>query len=201
MNKKNILVLLVLLMPLFHLSQAEEARAAGNETIYFAPHAATPIMESIQFLEKVKQELISDPDMQVMIEGHADAGEVREGEKDPGLYLQNLSRMRSEFVSNWLKSALDRPDMKNRISALAHHRPADRTRPEANRRVVLTLTPSAPAVSRLSVENEDGQGPRAHVPVPVFTFESVLENATVTHDYIIQNTGTAMLDIIKVNPG
>lgn len=174
------------------------ALAERSETIYFEPHAATPAMGSTDTLNAIRQHLTDDPDRSVLIEGHADAGEVKTQETDRTGYLLELSRTRAEFVSNWLKSALNRPDMGNRISAMGSHRPADSTRPEANRRAVITLSDPVPTATPIS--DADGL-PKAFVPEPVFTFDSVLENATVTHDYVIRNIGTAPLEILKVNPG
>jgi hypothetical protein len=196
MKRICILTLWVLISSLISFTPT---RAEQGGTIYFDPHAATPAMGSTDTLETIRQQLADVPDYSVLIEGHADAGEVKETETDRAEYLRELSRKRAEFVSNWLKSTLKRPDMKNRISAMGSSRPADRTRPEANRRVVVTLTNPVPTAAPAS--DAGGQLPKAHVPEPVFTFDSVLENATVTHDYVIQNLGTGPLEILKVNPG
>lgn len=43
--------------------------------------------------------------------------------------------------------------------------------------------------------------PRAVVPESYFTFQTVLEGTEVTHAFVIQNSGEAPLNIIKVSAG
>jgi len=43
--------------------------------------------------------------------------------------------------------------------------------------------------------------PVIHIPEPAYEFQSVVEGINVVHDFIIQNKGTATLDITKVRPG
>lgn len=43
--------------------------------------------------------------------------------------------------------------------------------------------------------------PQAVVSAPAFTFEPVWDGEVVEHDFIIQNRGTADLEIQKVNTG
>lgn len=47
----------------------------------------------------------------------------------------------------------------------------------------------------------DKQYPSAFLPAPSYTFETVLEGAVITHDFIIQNKGTSSLNIEKVKSG
>ena len=43
--------------------------------------------------------------------------------------------------------------------------------------------------------------PRLVIPEALFEFKPVLENAYVTHKFLVQNKGTAELSIAKVNSG
>lgn len=43
--------------------------------------------------------------------------------------------------------------------------------------------------------------PVIHIPESTYEFQSVVEGANVVHDFVIQNKGTAILDITKVRPG
>jgi len=43
--------------------------------------------------------------------------------------------------------------------------------------------------------------PSLYVPEPLFQFESVVSGQQVTHDYIVQNKGTAELEITRVKTG
>jgi hypothetical protein len=38
-------------------------------------------------------------------------------------------------------------------------------------------------------------------PEPVYTFDVVFEGLSVAHDFVIQNTGTGVLDVEKVQGG
>jgi hypothetical protein len=44
-------------------------------------------------------------------------------------------------------------------------------------------------------------GPRLAIVETVFDFGEVAEGAVVSHDFVIKNTGTAVLDIQEVRPG
>jgi len=50
-------------------------------------------------------------------------------------------------------------------------------------------------------ENADTASPSAFLPSDTYTFEPVLEGALVAHDFIIENKGTATLQILSVKPG
>ena len=47
----------------------------------------------------------------------------------------------------------------------------------------------------------DSTFPKVHVPEGTYEFEPVVEGTNVIHDFVIQNKGTATLDITKVRPG
>lgn len=50
-------------------------------------------------------------------------------------------------------------------------------------------------------ENITKEKPVAFLPEQIFEFEPVVEGTMVIHDFIIQNKGTATLDIHKVSAG
>lgn len=43
--------------------------------------------------------------------------------------------------------------------------------------------------------------PNVEVPEMVYKFSGIYEDALVTHDFVIKNTGDAQLDIVSVKPG
>jgi len=43
--------------------------------------------------------------------------------------------------------------------------------------------------------------PLLYVPEPLFNFETVVSGRDVSHDYIVQNKGTAPLEISRVKTG
>ncbi|MFZ5571427.1 MAG: hypothetical protein ACOZF0_13585 [Thermodesulfobacteriota bacterium] len=46
-----------------------------------------------------------------------------------------------------------------------------------------------------------GPSPLVQLKEPVYKFEPVLEGKEILHDFIVQNKGTAELDILRVQPG
>jgi hypothetical protein len=48
---------------------------------------------------------------------------------------------------------------------------------------------------------EQSGGPVAFSPEPVYEFEPVLDGESVSHDYIIQNKGTAVLNVEHIRTG
>ncbi len=46
---------------------------------------------------------------------------------------------------------------------------------------------------------ETDKSPVINIQEPVYTFEEVLEGQKVVHDYIVKNTGDAILKIVKVD--
>ena len=50
----------------------------------------------------------------------------------------------------------------------------------------------------IGTENSPSDFPSASVPQPLYEFEPVVDGTQVIHDYIIQNKGTATLEIQKV---
>ena len=54
-------------------------------------------------------------------------------------------------------------------------------------------------VSKTPVSEKDS--PKAVAVEPVFEFEPVLDGETVTHTFVIKNTGKAELKIVKVRTG
>jgi hypothetical protein len=54
------------------------------------------------------------------------------------------------------------------------------------------------AGSSFGSENETQPSPSAFVPEPVYEFGQVVDGTKITHDYVIQNKGSAPLKIEKV---
>ncbi len=50
-------------------------------------------------------------------------------------------------------------------------------------------------------KGKEGPSPAAQLSEPVYKFDSILEGKEILHDFIVQNKGTAELDILKVQPG
>jgi len=66
--------------------------------------------------------------------------------------------------------------------------------------ILISLT-IFPLMSAFSEEKFDAGSPVAFLPSDIYNFESVPEGVLVTHDFIIENKGTAPLQILSVQPG
>ncbi len=53
----------------------------------------------------------------------------------------------------------------------------------------------------IKAENNVNTYPSAYLPLDNYEFEPVVEGAEINHDFIIQNKGTAPLNIEKVKTG
>jgi len=58
-----------------------------------------------------------------------------------------------------------------------------------------------PEAKPVDSSGEPGAAAKAVAVEPVFEFEPVLDGETVTHKFVIKNTGTAELKILKVRTG
>jgi hypothetical protein len=50
-------------------------------------------------------------------------------------------------------------------------------------------------------EDTKMQGPVAFLPEDVFEFQPVLEGSEVVHEFVIQNMGDTLLEILKIESG
>lgn len=52
-------------------------------------------------------------------------------------------------------------------------------------------------------ENEKQTTPRPEIKIieSTYTFKTIAEGEEIIHDFTLKNTGTALLDILKVRPG
>ncbi|MFA6012953.1 MAG: hypothetical protein WC799_23395 [Desulfobacteraceae bacterium] len=205
MNKVKSLFVVILLFFYAFPSWAENTGARATYLIYFDAFASTPRSESIKTLETIKKKVSEDKGLIALIEGHSDASEVKKGDSNP----TGLSRMRSEFVANWLASALG-GSFSREVKSYGSSVPAVKTgtfpglfrNSSDNRRVEVKL------YTRDSLPKEgsaampvSGNAPRFFVKDMEFTFKEVYEGESVIHDFIVQNQGKAPLEIIDVKPG
>ncbi|MEJ5348835.1 MAG: DUF1573 domain-containing protein [Desulfosoma sp.] len=60
---------------------------------------------------------------------------------------------------------------------------------------------SADSTPPTSTPSEKTDTPRIIIENPVVDLGEVMENGTVSHDFVVRNTGTAPLSIEQVRPG
>ncbi|MDA8404718.1 MAG: OmpA family protein [Desulfobacteraceae bacterium] len=174
---------------------------ADNTTIiYFDAFSSTPKPASMKTLEALKAKIAGNPDVRIVVEGYTDAREIKQGDRTPGSYPLELSRMRASYVSNWLSSPIGRP-LTFDIKTLGNSHPVgDSNTPQGsavNRRVEVKLYPKSSAVSAQT----SGNSPKVFVPEMSCTFSPVFENTVITHNFIVKNKGNAPLSITDVKPG
>ena len=63
--------------------------------------------------------------------------------------------------------------------------------------IIFILSPLA----SLSQADETVGTPSAHFPETTYTFQPVVNGKVVSHSYVVQNKGSAILDIQKVDTG
>lgn len=57
------------------------------------------------------------------------------------------------------------------------------------------------AVTQSAQAQAPQEGPVIEIAEPVFDFGEAMEDAEISHDFIVKNTGKAVLQIEKVSPG
>lgn len=149
-------------------------------TVYFESDSAVPAPEFEEKLKKVRAALKSDPAVGLQIEGYAHHQEA------PAKSRQ-IAQKRAEAVQQWfVKHGVD-----------------------ADRLVLKNLGGADPAIGKDSPGNPARNErveivkiilklPVAYLPVSRYEFTPVLEGQEVTHDFVIQNKGEALLKVQKV---
>ena len=192
MNKINALFPLLLLFFFISPAWADSTGALSTQAIYFDIYASTPKIDSMKTLEGLKKKISNNKDLFVLIEGHSDDREPQKGDRD-------VARMRADYVSNWLASALGH-SFSHEVKSYGSSRPAVRSNPFAgkpdSKRVEVKLY-----AKKSSPKEAQGNAPQVYVPEMEFTFNDVIENTIITHGFVIRNVGKSVLDIINVKPG
>lgn len=205
MNKVRVLLIAILFIFSAFPSWAENTGAKASYLIYFDTLASTPRSESISTLETIKKKVSESKDLIAVIEGHSDVSEVKKGDSNP----TDLSRMRAEFVSNWLSSALG-GSFKREVKSYGSSVPAVKTgvfqglfkNNSDNKRVEVKLytKDSLPKEGSAAIP-ANGNASKVFVKDMEFTFKEVYDGESILHDFIVQNQGKTPLEIIDVKPG
>lgn len=205
MNKVRVLFIVFLFFFNAFPSWAENAGAKSSYLVYFDTFASTPRSESIKTLETIKKKVSENKGLVAVIEGHSDANEVKKGDSNPA----ELSRMRAEFVANWLASALG-GSFSREVKSYGSSVPAVKTgtfqglfrNSSENKRVEVKLytRDSLPKEGSVAMP-VNGNSPKFFVKDMEFTFKEVYEGESILHDFIVQNQGKTPLEILDVKPG
>jgi hypothetical protein len=170
-------------MPAGSFADSQISERTVLEGITFGQGSAILKKASLPSLEPLLKELQSDPNLRIVVEGHTDATGVTDAD-------MKLSRNRAMAVFNWLVAqGIDA----SRIgyAGIGSAQPIV-TAPTAGDRA---------QNNRIEIAKTRDLFPAAVFPETEYPFEAVADGIEVQHDFIVQNTGTAELDIKEVKTG
>ena len=182
---KKVSVALISILCLVGLTTFSVGAKGDNErvifsTIYFESGSAELNPQFENDLKKVEAALKADPTIGLQIEAYGDKRGSAEGDRE-------ISQKRARAVQAWfLKQNVDPgrlviKSIGDSRAAAQNDTPKDRS---LNRRVeVVKIFLKLPA---------------AYLPTVRYEFTPVLEGQEVTHNFVIQNKGDALLEVKKV---
>ena len=149
-------------------------------TVYFKNDSAVLAAEFENDLKKVQAALEADSAIGLQIEGYG----RRHGTSEKN---RAISQKRAEAVQQWfVKHGVDASRLV--VEPLGDSEPAtekDRTKDPA-------------LAERVEILQVSLKLPLAHLPALRYEFAPVIEGRKVTHDFVVQNKGSAPLEIQKV---
>lgn len=171
------------LMPAGTFADSQISEHTVLEGITFGQGSAILKKTSLPSLEPLLKELQSDPNLRIVVEGHTAASGVADTD-------MKLSRNRALAVFNWLVAqGIDA----SRIGYAG----LGSTRP-----IVTAQTAGDRAKNnRIEITKTRNLFPVAVFPETEYRFEAVADGMEIRHDFIVQNTGKAELDIKEVKTG
>jgi OmpA family len=171
------------LMPAGTFADSQLPERTVLEGVTFGQGSAILKKASLPSLEPLLKELQSDPNLRIVVEGHTAASGVTNTDL-------KLSRNRALAVFNWLvaqgvdASRIGYAGIGSTRPIVMAQTAGDR---EKNNRIEITKTRDL--------------FPVAVFPETEYPFEAVADGMEIQHDFIVQNTGTAELDIKEVKTG
>ncbi len=182
-RKEHVVLILVTLVVCFsayaHGAKSDPARILLS-TVYFKKDSAVPAAEFEDKLKKVQAALKADPAVGLQIEGYA---------HNQGTTEQNrqIAQKRAVAVQQWfVKHGVDAGRLM--IKNLG-----------GTEQAISKDSPKNPArAERVEILQVSLKQPSAHLPAVRYEFAPVLEGQEVTHHFVIQNQGEALLEVQKV---
>jgi hypothetical protein len=171
------------LMPAGTFAASQISERTVLEGITFGQGSAILKKASLPSLEPLLKELQSDPNLRIVVEGHAAASGVADTD-------MKLSRNRALAIFNWLVAqGVDA----SRIGYAG----LGSTQP------IVTAKTAGDRVKndRIEITKTRDLFPEAVYPETEYQFEPVADGMEIQHDFVVKNTGTAELDIKEVKPG
>jgi hypothetical protein len=184
MTSKGRVVLVFLLTVVSLSAYAHGARSdAGNAnlaTVYFKNDSAVIAAKFKNDLKKVQAALAANPEMGLRIEGYG---------RNSGTPEKNraISQKRAEVVRQWFVArGVD-------ASRLVIKSSGDSEAASGKDRLKDPMLAERVEILQVSLKL-----PLAHLPALRYEFAPVMEGQEITHDFIVQNKGSATLEIQKV---
>ena len=184
MTKKGHVVCISLLVVVCLSAYARGAKSDSGRvilsTVYFKNDSAVLAAEFENDLKKVQAALEADSAIGLQIEGYG---------RNHGTPEKNraVSQKRAEAVQQWfVKHGVDASRLA--VEPLGDSEPAtgkDRTKDPA-------------LAERVEILQVSLKRPLAHLPALRYEFAPVMEGRKVVHDFVVQNKGSAPLEIQKV---
>lgn len=165
------------------LPQVDASRRLVLDGIEFK--TGTSILEQLADadLQKLLDRLKNDSALSFEIQGHTVPGESEKAD-------QELSRQRAQAVKQWL---VDRGIVSERIRVVGYG---------SRRPLVENTTAKGRGINeRIEIVTFSSTFPVAELAEEQHTFDPVPEGSFVLHEFRIQNTGEAILEISKVKTG
>lgn len=165
------------------LPQAFASRRLVLEELDFKSNTSILIPDSDAELNKILVLLNNEPTLKIEIQGHTVPGKSLDAD---GV----LSRQRAESVMNWLVA---RGIDSERITVVGYgsSKPLVENTTEKGRRIN----------ERIEIIKHYSTFPVVELAENVYSFEPLPEGSTVLHEFRVQNTGDAILEISKVKTG
>ncbi len=184
MTKKGHVVLILAMLVVCFSAYAYGAKSDPARvilsTIYFKNDSVALAPEFENDLKKVQAALEADPAIGLQIEGYG---------RNHGTPAKNreISQKRAQAVQQWfVKHGVDPSRLE--IRNFGGAKPADQKD-----------TPKNPAHGeRVEILQVSLKQPSVYLPAARYEFATVMEGREVTHDFIVQNKGSAPLEIQKV---
>ena len=184
MTKKGHVVLILAMFVVCFSAYAYGAKSDPARvilsTIYFKNDSAALAPEFENDLKKVQAALEADPAIGLQIEGYG---------RNHGTPAKNrgISQKRAQAVQQWfVKHGVDPSRLE--IRNFGDSKPADQKD-----------TPKNPAHGeRVEILQVSLKQPSVYLPAARYEFAPVVEGREVTHDFVVQNKGSAPLEIQKV---
>ncbi len=174
-----VVIFVVCLVAHAYGAKSDRARVV-QATIYFKINSAEIEPEFENDLKKIQAELEADPAMGLHIEGYGH--QQGAPQKNREVSLKRVQAVKQWFSKHGIK--------KNRLLTINHSGAKPATQKDG---------PKEPSHSeRVEIFRVSLKLPLAFLPADRYQFDTVVEGQEVAHDFMVQNKGSAPLEIQKV---